>query len=209
MAVEPGPSSHGNLAAYYLAQYRAQFGAALAAGAARPFVLPWSVAGSFVLPVLYLSVPHRHRPWLRRLRGPVVLAVALLNLDVIANGTSSANIAVSYAAGLAAGWGTIWTATLVLFMRVQTDVKRVAWRPKKPKRKGDVIDDDVSAAVDESVARVADDWEQYWQAFPEDGGFGERLEWVWDLYLSFRGAGMFLPPFFPHIPNKGKTRKRN
>ncbi|KAK0657661.1 pyridoxal phosphate-dependent transferase [Cercophora newfieldiana] len=180
-----------DLPTHYLHHHRSQFRAALAAGTATPFVLPRSVAGSFVIPVLYLCIPHRKRPWLYRLRWAVVGLMVLLNWEVVRSGTGSENYAVGYAIGLTVAWGTIWGTALVAFMRVQWDVCRVQLRPRA-KVEGETEEERKRRrknAPDESVAAMVDDWEYYWEPFPEDGTLMERLGWVVSLYLSFRGAG--------------------
>lgn len=56
--------------------------------------------------------------------------------------------------------------------------------------------------LDESVAALVDDWEYYWEPYPEDGTFMTRLGWVVSLYLSFRGVGMFDFSLFPSNSTK-------
>jgi hypothetical protein len=51
-----------------------------------------------------------------------------------------------------------------------------------------------SSAPDESVAAVMDEYEYFWQPFPEDGSFLTRLDWAFDLCTAFRGAGRFHDP---------------
>ncbi|KAK3341631.1 membrane bound O-acyl transferase family-domain-containing protein [Lasiosphaeria hispida] len=181
-----------DLPTYYTALHRAAFEASLAAGTARPFVLPHALLGSFVLPVLYLAIPHRRRPWLYHARWAVVAAMAALNVGVVVSGTSSRNFAVAYATGLAAAWGTLWGACLVGVMGVQWTAGRVRVRRGGGERKG---------MVDESMALMREGDEYYWQAYPEGETFWVRLEWVWDLYCSFRGAGWtFAIPSIPSPP---------
>ncbi|KAK5663262.1 hypothetical protein OQA88_3689 [Cercophora sp. LCS_1] len=182
----PPPNPPG----YYLALYISQFRANLASGNARPFVIPYSVFGAFILPVLYLSIPHRQRPWLYTARWLVALVMAAWNAWVLKSGTSSENMAVSYATGLAMAWGTIWGGGLVLFGDVQGGVARVAIR------KGAKNEDEKRKHVDESVEKLPDGYEHYWQPYPEDRPFLERLGWVCALYLSFRGVGRFVYPLF-------------
>ncbi|KAK0731713.1 hypothetical protein B0H67DRAFT_654594 [Lasiosphaeris hirsuta] len=189
-----------DLPAHYTALHRAAFEASLAAGTARPFVIPYTLLGSFVLPVLYLSVPHRRRPWIYRARWAVVAAMAALNIQVVVAGTSSRNFAVAYAAGLVAAWGTLWGGCLVGVMRVQWAGGRVRVRKGTVGTAG-TAGRGVAVVVDESVALMRRGDEYYWQAYPEGGTFWERLEWVWDLYCSFRGAGWtFAIPSIPSPP---------
>ena len=182
-----------DLPSHYRRLYRAQFADSLARGSAQPFVLPYAFVGATVLPVLYLSISHRKRPWLALLRFPVALTVLLFNTNLLLRGTSSASFAVAYAAGLVAAWGSIWGVGLLLFADVQTRVARVRLR-RRVNRVGEIEDNKKGAViVDESEAAVlkSGEWEHYWQGYPEEGTFWERLGWVWDLNMSPRGVGEF------------------
>lgn len=46
--------------------------------------------------------------------------------------------------------------------------------------------------VDETVD--LEKYEYYWEPYPDNGTFWERLDWVMDIFNSFRGAGTFLLP---------------
>ncbi|KAK0632824.1 hypothetical protein B0T14DRAFT_417151 [Immersiella caudata] len=202
-----------DLPTYYLHTHRLAFQQALQSGTASPFVIPWSIAGAFFLPVLYLSVPHRKRPWLYRLRWVVVAAMGLLNFGVLRARTGSENYAAGYAIGLALGWGMIWGTALVVFMRVQWDVCRVQLR-RRARGVGDGEEEKkprTRESVDESVAAVLDKWEYFWEPYPEEGSFVERLGWVISLYLSFRGVGWNIAiPSVPHpkAPSDPRGRER-
>ncbi len=188
-----------NIADGRRAELRSAFEAAVARGEARPLVVPWCLVGAFVLPALYLAVPHTKRPWLYRARFLVVAAVAGLGLDMMRN-TSSTNMACAYATGLIAAWGTVWALTLLVWTRPQFDAERVQRRLVKPKtpaaaaawngngNNGHAVGE--LKAPDESVARgLAQGYEYYWQAFPADAPFLARLDWAVDLCLAFRGPG--------------------
>ncbi|KAK3337027.1 membrane bound O-acyl transferase family-domain-containing protein [Cercophora scortea] len=193
-----------NIPAFYLAHYRSQFATRVAAGEARPLVIPFSLLGPLILPVLYLAIPHTKRPWLYRARLVVAAAMLALNAWTAAT-TSSANMAVAYAVGLMAVFGSFWGLAVVVFMRVQFESARVEMRL----RKENVVEVEEPAEVgsggggggyvyavidgqpvpDESVAATIGEHEYYWQTYPETGSFMQRLGWVWDLYTSFRGTG--------------------
>ncbi|KAH6634448.1 hypothetical protein B0J18DRAFT_20074 [Chaetomium sp. MPI-SDFR-AT-0129] len=226
----PGPAaSHEgfNLGAYHQQQYQAAYQAALAAGHVQPLVLPWSVVGSFFLPLLYLSIPHTTRPWLYRLRWAVAAAVVWLNVRLVRT-TSAANEAVAYTVGLLAVWGTLWALRLLVFTRPQWDAARVQRRLRRkgsaglPTRDGDVQgkqglnkdgrelwSDDSSkgrpaftpTALDESVALALPEYEYFWQPFPAHASLAVRLLWTADLLVSWRGAGWnFAISAIPHPP---------
>lgn len=121
------PASLVNLGAHVRDHYRLHFARQLAAGATKPLVVPYSLLGAFLLPLLYLSFPHADRPWLYRARLPLLLFIAAFNVHE-AFATSSANFAVGYGIGLLQAWGVLWAATLLLWMRPQFDAERVERR---------------------------------------------------------------------------------
>lgn len=128
-ALQGGAGAGGNFAAYHREQLRAEFKAAVALGTAKPFVIPWCLLGTFILPTLYLAFPHTQRPWLYRARFLVVAAVVALNLDMMRD-TSSTNMALAYGVGLVASWGIVWSLTILVWMRPQFEAERVERRPK-------------------------------------------------------------------------------
>jgi hypothetical protein len=131
-AHRPGPQ-YGpdfNLRLYHQTHYRQAFFEAAARDDVRPFVFPWGFVGSFFLPVLYLSFPHVHRPWLYRLRWAVAATILYLHIR-LAQTTTASDEAVSYVAGLVAVWSTIWSFNLLLFTRPQWDAARVVCRKRK------------------------------------------------------------------------------
>ncbi|KAK4156936.1 membrane bound O-acyl transferase family-domain-containing protein [Chaetomidium leptoderma] len=200
----PGPGSGQttfNLGVYHQQQYRAAFGAALAAGEVKPLVIPWSLVGSFFLPLLYLSIPHTNRPWLYRMRWPVAAAVVYLNVGLMQT-TSATNEAVAYATGLLAVWGTIWALRLLIFTRPQWEAARVERRLRRKEQEKPVA---AMVAPDESVAAVLPAHEYVWRPFPATAPFLSRLGWTADLLTSLRGAGWnFSIPAIPHPPLPSK-----
>ncbi|ETS88054.1 hypothetical protein PFICI_01882 [Pestalotiopsis fici W106-1] len=125
---EPTLLLDADLADQYRRIYRAQFREDVAAGRKIPFLFHLCLWGLFVFPVLYLSIPHRRRPWLYRARWLVLAACAAVNLWMVRN-FSSANFAFAYGTGLIAAWGTIWNLTLLVWTRPQWDAKRVERYP--------------------------------------------------------------------------------
>jgi len=213
-----------NLGSFYREHYRSYFRQALTTGDARPLVIPYSLLGSFVLPIAYLCIPHARRPWLRRARWAIAAAVVALNVDVLASNTSSTNMAVGYATGLIASWGTVWAlANLVFLPDAQVEAKRIRRRRKvkvevKAKEgngsavNGSSSDDALNGGAkggyggtvgpirtlktDKTVVLFDGqyEYEHYWQPYPENGSFAERFDWVMDLYHSYRGIGEDNPP---------------
>ncbi|TLD26453.1 hypothetical protein PspLS_04858 [Pyricularia sp. CBS 133598] len=242
----------------------------IASGDARPLLIVHSLVANFAIPCLYLAVPHRGQPWLYRARFLVAAFVALLNLEM-ARYTRSDNLAVTYATGILAAWGTVWALTSLVLRHPQYDGERVNKRhkprnglargrsdsdqstpamssPASPERayssalsssgmeNGNGKSNDVGngtsngtsngngsarpvlgrrrksvrflVAPDEDVAEsMFNDMEYYWQAFPEDAPFRERLSWAYDYYTSWRGSGWnFAIPTIPSFDPPRKSR---
>ncbi|KAF6818628.1 hypothetical protein CSOJ01_01793 [Colletotrichum sojae] len=187
--------------------YRALFKARVAAGEMKPFVLPYGIFGTFILPILYMSIPHRRRPWLYAARWLVLAFIVVFNLKILRE-TSSTNMSMGYSSGLSAFWGMLLNVTNLVFTAPQFDFERVARRKvtrspsPKPSRKSSRSNSPASNGLRKRAGSkkrrnskvVApdvhlDEYEYYWQSYPENGTFVERLGWVVDLYTNFRGVG--------------------
>lgn len=191
-----------NLPSLILAHYRSVFHDNIANGSARYFLLPHSLLGSTIIPIIYLTIPHKNRPWLYQARWAVAALMIALNLDLMTNGTSSANIVMSYCTGLVACWGLIWGLTALLVLNPQFEASRVVKRRRKKNLKlirgeygngsGNGLHGDgkvKEVAIDENVAMGQNEYEHYWQYYPAEGSFMERLGWVGDLSVALRGVG--------------------
>lgn len=121
------PANLPNLGAHIRDLYRLHFAQQLQAGALKPLIIPYSLLGTFILPLLYFTIPHVRRPWLHSARVPLWLAIAAFNLAE-SRSTSSANFAVGYAIGLMQAWGILWSATLLVWMDPQVEAERVERR---------------------------------------------------------------------------------
>jgi hypothetical protein len=199
-------SSLGNIADAVRTSYRASFTLAVAESQAKPLVLPYSLLGPFIVPTLWLTIPHRRKPWLYQTRWLVVGFVILFDLDLIRH-TSSLNVAAAFATGLMATWGIFATMNLLVWTRPQWDAARVMRRRKtvvsrlqgtngkataheNGLRENGVRLRGAGKAVQENETPVDEgEFEYYWQTFPEDAPFLERLGWVLDLTVSFRFSG--------------------
>lgn len=207
-----------NLGLYRREYLKAQFKADLAAGTARPLVIPLDLLGTFLLPVIYLCIPHTRRPWLYQMRFAVMALMIWLNYNMMCR-ASSTNLAAAYLTGLAAAWGTLWGMTLLIWTRPQFEAARVEKRLKtrtasgngtshgqnghsngRPKQRhadgtlskseGTTEHQSPSQAPDETVtAALTAGYEYYWQPYPSASSFGTRLGWVLDHVTSFRGPG--------------------
>lgn len=212
--------------------YTGIFKAKVSAWDARPLTIPYSVFGTFILPTLWLCIPHTKRPWLYQTRWAVLATCVGFNLKMMSE-TSSTNMAGSYAAGLLGYWGIMSTFSLLVWTRPQFDMARVMKRKKHHRHVAngsahcedihDVVANghvgDESNGVDATASRTEnqgpvglkkrvrfddislkqdsdeddDEYEYYWQDFPEDGSFLVRLSWVADLITNFRGSGALFP----------------
>ncbi|KAI0459428.1 hypothetical protein F5B21DRAFT_301603 [Xylaria acuta] len=126
-----------DLASTYRELYRARFRADVQAGTTTPFVLPLHLLAYWVVPTLYLALPHKNRPWLYRARWLVLVFLCAFNWYVTKH-VASLNFASSYGAGILAAWTTIWNFTLLVWTRPQWDAKRVE-RRRITARPGDRI----------------------------------------------------------------------
>lgn len=123
------PASLTNFGAYVRDAYRLRFAHELAAGTLKPLVIPYALLGTFILPILYFSIPHVNRPWLFRARYLLMVFIVGFNLsETVAS--SSANFAVAYAVGLMQAWGILWSATLLVWMSPQFEAERVERRER-------------------------------------------------------------------------------
>ncbi|KAF4122394.1 hypothetical protein GMORB2_7386 [Geosmithia morbida] len=193
-----------HLADFVRAKYRAEFTQAVADGRSLPFTLPYGILGAFIVPTLWLAIPHLHSQWMRGMQWLVVAFVIVFNIHV-AQDVSSSNMAFAYASGLMAGWGTLSTMNILVWNDAQKDAARIMRRPKVAKadrNDGDRHAFNVSSAQDQlrhrkhdtatsrkaETAQVATqvEYEYVWQPFPIDGTFLERLNWAFDLMTDLR-----------------------
>jgi hypothetical protein len=134
------------------------------------------------------------------MRYAVVATIIYLNYNMMLE-TSSTNSAAAYAVGLLGSWGIMWGLTILIWMNPQFDAARVERRRRVIVANGrqnghaaagsteDKPVQNQSTAPDESVAAVIDEYEYYWQPYPDDAPFLTRLEWAVDLVTAFRGIG--------------------
>ncbi|KAI0200113.1 hypothetical protein F4808DRAFT_430609 [Astrocystis sublimbata] len=126
------PPSSPDLASTYRELYRARFRADVQAGTTIPFVVPLHLLALWVVPTLYMAIPHKNRPWLYRARWLVLAFVCAFSWHMTKY-VSSMNFAASYGAGLVSAWATIWSFTLLVWTRPQWDAKRVERRRITPR----------------------------------------------------------------------------
>ncbi|CAM1506741.1 Fc.00g063820.m01.CDS01 [Cosmosporella sp. VM-42] len=192
-----------NLGDIVRANYRDAFAQGVSGGQIRPFVLPFSILGPFIVPTFWLAIPHTKRPWLYETRWLVVAFVLAFDINIIRS-QSSSNVACAYGCGLMALWGIMLTLHLLVWTRPQFEaaraVKVVRGETKKSNGKpngqnGGLRENGLrQRRTEESTAasaskHVNEEHEWVWQPFPEDAPFSQRLNWAFDLITGFRGIG--------------------
>jgi hypothetical protein len=199
--------------------YADSFRLAVVDGRAEPLLIPFCLLAPFVVPALWLAVPHRRRTWFYHTRWLVMAFIVWSNVYHLAY-TSSTNTACAYAAGLASTWGTMLSMNLLIWTMPQFDAARVVRRVKKDKDSvshkvpnGEMHTESGSTGYDgrsenvngggnelrarkttstngTSIAETQhNNFENVWEPYPSDGGFLERLAWATDLILCFRFSG--------------------
>lgn len=194
------------------ARYRAIFAQSVAAGQQDLLILPWSILTAFIIPTLWLAVPHT-RGWKRQANWAVVAFVIAFNLR-LAWTTSSPNFACGYATGLMASWGIISTLTILVWSSPQEEAARVIRRKRRMGviAANGVAKDDTTqhkelgatgengvrrrngfetarTDADAAVAEQRPEHEYVWQSFPANGPWSSRLNWAFDMTTNFRFVG--------------------
>lgn len=191
--------SHHHLIQFYYAQYDK----GILAGDFEPFVYPFGSYGAFLV-ILYLLVPHRRRPWLRRLR---VLAFAWMVAFAAytIRYTRAKAMAPAMGLGLISAWSVIWALTTLVVHDAQTDFQRIertegVFRSQPLKKNeghrtnlpngstGKKQNDPNIPNGSGTLGPTERHGESAWQAFPASP-FVERLDWVLDVFCNFRGVG--------------------
>ncbi|KAH8675687.1 membrane bound O-acyl transferase family-domain-containing protein [Xylariales sp. PMI_506] len=113
-----------DLADRYRQAYRARYFEDVQDGNATPFIFHLTILGLYVIPTLYLAIPHKKRPWLYRARWLVLALTTTFHIWMMRNIRSS-NFAFAYGSGLMASWGIVSNFTLLVWTRPQWDAKRV------------------------------------------------------------------------------------
>ncbi|KAK3713891.1 hypothetical protein LTR37_008141 [Vermiconidia calcicola] len=165
-------------------------------GRAVPFLYPWSGIGAFAA-LAYLLIDHRHQPTLKRLRLPLFALLFAFQCWVIATNIAR-HPAGALGVGLLSAWGILWISTIAAVSDCQTDFVRIEQgdaetREDGPKDKGTVSNGSPSnakhnAPEDTKMTKGKDGTKSlYWQSYPTS--FRHRIDWVADVFCSFRGVG--------------------
>ncbi|KAI1107553.1 hypothetical protein F4804DRAFT_163463 [Jackrogersella minutella] len=123
-------NQNADLATAYRELYRAKFQNDVLTGTKTPLIVPLHLLGIWILPTLYLAIPHRNRPWLYNARWLVLAFIVVFNFNIILH-ASSHNFGSAYGAGLVGAWGIVWSFTLLVWTRPQWEAKRVNIRRKR------------------------------------------------------------------------------
>lgn len=138
LPISASPAVQLNFGAYIRDLYRLHFAHELAAGTVHPLIIPYSVLGAFILPILYFTIPHVNRPWLFRARYLLMAFIVWFNFREVRT-SSSVNFAVGYAVGLAQAWGVLWSAALLVWMSPQFEAERVEKRKRRVGRENGAV----------------------------------------------------------------------
>ena len=197
---DPWPRSHHDL----LDHYHAQYDKAIASGEYQPFLYPWGTLGALFV-ILYLLIPHQHRPWLEK--GRYLAFAWIAGFATYSNlYTKAKAVAPALGIGLVNAWSIAWVGAIIVCNDAQTDFMRIErtggvfgsdpdQRKEKTQHNGgaeakeaiknQTLEDDLV----NSTSGPRDRHGQYaWQPYPLRP-FIERLDWVLDIFCNFRGMG--------------------
>lgn len=183
----------------------------ISTGQAYPFVYPWASAGAGVV-ILYLLVDHRQSRILELLRFPVFAVLFAFSAWTIATNRAR-NPAAAFGVGLISAWGTLWVSTFMVIRDCQTAFRRIERSEAVPlgtegaTTNGSATGSEKFAPpqngalkqrhpcrttslqnADSIQGPASRQGPLFWQAYPS-APFHERLDWVADIFCSFRGVG--------------------
>ena len=180
--------------------YDARYQSLIESGQAYPFLYPWAGIGAFVV-LGYLLIDHRSSPFLKWLRFPLYALLLAFQSWCIWT-TRAKNPAAAFGVGLISSWGSLWVGAIMVFNDCQSDfarVERVRALDGKHGMNGDISNGSITSAevsdADRSdpATKKADqprsqpEGTLYWQPFPAT--LADRMDWVADVFCSFRGVG--------------------
>lgn len=168
-------------------------------GQAIPFIYPWAGAGAFAV-IGYLLIDHRQHKWTRHVVYSFLLAFQLWCIQT----TRAVHPAAAFGVGILSGWGLLWVFAVMVAKDCQTDFVRLERR--KPGASDDASSPNGNVASG-SVSKVkhkpsiSDASELYWQPYPSK--LVDRLDWIADVFCSFRGVGWnFQTSGVPRLPKQ-------
>lgn len=192
----------------------ASYDAALASGKFQPFVYPFTSLGA-LLGIIYLCIDHRNSPLLRRCRFLVWGMILIFSGWCIIN-TRARNPAAAFGVGLVNAWATLWCAVMLVFNDAQTDFRRIERKEIHERQEGEGEEQEqktnghangtnlnangngemrkrtLAPQTKDDPGSTQSPSERTgtltWQSYPISP-FVERLNWVGDVFSSFRGMG--------------------
>lgn len=208
MKLPPGfPTTHHELTAFYHAKYDA----GIQEGRYEPFVYPWGTLGAAIV-VMYLLIPHRNSPLLRRARFLAFAWIAGFAAYTIRY-CRSRNMAPAFGTGIISAWPVLWAATILVVNDAQLNFQRIKrlegvhGSSRKVEQNSTLTK--IKEHTKEEAQSIANGFsggkhvtiskeghlgpgkrhgDFAWQPYPLSP-FIERLDWVLDIFCSFRGMG--------------------
>ncbi|KAL5119113.1 hypothetical protein ACEQ8H_003037 [Pleosporales sp. CAS-2024a] len=193
------PRSHYDV----IEQYHGQYDRQIASGEYQPFLYPWSGLGAAVV-IAYLLIPHEKRPWLKHARYLVfVWITGFAGYSILY--TRAKGMAHAFGVGLLSAWSVAWVSAILVCNDAQTDFQRIerleaSSSPSLPGSSGrsNKKKEEESKEKTMSTGRLGPNKRQHggaafaWQPYPSSSSSSplmERVDWVLDLFCTFRGAG--------------------
>lgn len=196
------PGTHHDV----IAQHQAQNRADIASGKYEPILYPWAASGAVVV-LIYLLIPHSTTGWLRKTRWPVWGFNAVFSAYLTLRCRAQNNEAAMFGIGIISAWSVLWTAVIMIVHDCQTDFQRIERAEREPEGKsldangsngavqqnGTQNGSATSKPIHMDLTRGASGPAQRcgphaWQAYPLTP-FIERLDWIADVFTSWRGVG--------------------
>lgn len=164
-------------------------------GEVQPWLYPQSTLG-MALVILYLVAPRNSFLGSEVFKYTSLGVMTYYHVWIILN-CKSASMSTGYGIGIVSAFAFLLSASFLVFNNAKQDFKRVesksCQRPTSATNGG-------PAALRPVVGNVA---EYFWQPFPSDAPFLARLDWVQDLFSSFRGVGWnFETSWVPKFPQR-------
>ncbi|KAM3421373.1 hypothetical protein BST61_g1770 [Cercospora zeina] len=211
----PGLESPRQVKAHYASVYNDL----ISSGTFQPFVYPQATLG-FAIILVYLLIDHRRRPLLAQFRLPIFGFLVAFSTWTIVN-VRARSAPAAYGVGLISSWGTMWTAAVMAWNDCQTDFRRLERADQAALRKvreeylthinakdianGGIEKQKRVELLELSETRATQGPSKrtapiFWQAYPMRP-FIERLDWIADVFCSFRGVGWsFQTSGIPELP---------
>lgn len=161
--------------------YDSIYDSLIASGQAVPFVYPWAGLGA-IATFVYLLVDHRQSSILRWLRYPLFAALCVFQTWCILF-TRARHPAGAFGVGLFSSFGVLLVASLMIFNDCQRDFRRIDRGHRRSGSNASVVSNGSASGMTSPMAASS----FVWQSYPAT--IGARLDWIFDMFGSFRGIG--------------------